>query len=165
VIGEGCYGAFRTLDLIVVGIIVCDACLQRYGLECNPRPIRDKDLDLRDEDVDLIGEVYEKFRRIEGQTIRCIECIATAQVAQARRDGQPDPFPVYERTLTSHQKQLIQQLRDLPAREIEFKRSVVHPERSEGALFLTAGTYTRPLTVTTYCLVDPARQDHVVALA
>jgi hypothetical protein len=163
-VDERSYREFHRFDVFPASVLVCDICLGRFHLgefRNHPGIVCKEPLEIDDA---LVEKFIRTYQRIESLTARCAECIAAAQVAQARRDGRPDPFPVYEKTLTSHHRRLVKKLDRHLRRNFNFQRSIVDPEYWEWALFMKPGHYTRPLTVIVYYVIDPAEQDHIVAL-
>jgi len=171
-IDRGRYGSFHRINMFPSGLLVCDECLGKYGLA---RFINHPGLIVGDPPWTLGGpfhlvdeqaydEYCEAYESFTDRHICCDECIAAAEVSQARSEGKPDPFPVYERTLTSHQRKRVGELESYLTRHFGFKASVVDPGRHELALFLEPGHYRQPLTVRTYYVVTRAEQDGIVAL-
>ncbi|MES2645061.1 MAG: hypothetical protein V4850_36580 [Myxococcota bacterium] len=90
----------------------------------------------------------------------CAECVAAVQLAFARTQGMPDPFIPYERTVTSQQREVLDQLVAGLERAFAFRESIVEPGRS--ALVVHQGALTHPLSITISYVTDPAEQDAIL---
>jgi hypothetical protein len=101
------------------------------------------------------------YERIPGRECICSECIAVAQVEQAKLDDVPPPFPIYEKTLTSLQQPIIDDLRHALTSAFHFKPSICTPNAV--VAFFSHGAYTRPLTIAIYSITTPEIQDQIIA--
>lgn len=119
-------------------------------------------------DGDLQLRYLEAAGRYADAAARCGECVAAAEVAQARREGRPDPYPVYERTMTSHHEAELEALLAVLLKSFQFRPSLVwlgipryddHP-----AVFVSGGGYREPLGVKTYYVTEPGDQDQIIDL-
>ncbi len=165
-VSRGRYGRFHRLRVLGEDVF-CGDCFHATGLD---DLARDPAVDGRGiaELADAVIETY--FGAIErlGQrtTAHCAECVAAAEVTQARIDGRPDPFPVFERTMTSHHGGALSELRAYLVSEFAFRESIA-PRVDAGAapaVSVVAGTYRQPLTVRAYYVVKAAAQERIVGL-
>src|SRR6185503_15598830 len=85
---------------VVSYLLVCDVCLHRYGLE----PFEDSSSSFDDflDPEERLEAFVKAYDQLQGRTVRCSQCVAVAKVEQARRNGELDPFPIYERTVNSN---------------------------------------------------------------
>ena len=164
----GRFGRFHRLSPF--GDVFCSGCVRACGLDRFERDPRVAGKDLTELDDAALEAYFEALGRIgEGTTAHCAECVAVAEIRQARVDGRPDPYPVYERTLTSHHQVVLRELQAHLSSEFSFQRSMVPPPaRGEGeqarALTVRPGTYRQPMTVRAYYVIDPAAQDRIIDL-
>jgi hypothetical protein len=115
-------------------------------------------------DEELTDAYQEIYERLEGRHVRCVECVAAAQVCQARKEGRPDPFPVYERTLTYNHREVLGQLEGYLVRNFKFQRSTIGPDKRKPAVFVQAGDYRQPMTVKAYYVTKAQDQDRIASL-
>jgi hypothetical protein len=162
IIGQENYHQFHRIEIFGV-MLVCEECLRKYklaGFEGYPSWI---EAERPDEELDKAVDAYlEKYERLIGRRAFCSECVAAAEVAQTRREGGPDPFPVYERTFTANHSEALGELKEHLATSFEFRYSVVNP--AERAVFVSGGNYRQPMTVTIYYVTMPNEQDFIVSL-
>lgn len=158
-IANGCYGDFHLID-VFGKLLVCKECFHRYGLsqfENCPRLWEHPDEKLED-------AYFEIYDRLEGRRVECAECVAAAEVAQARKDGRPDPFPVFERTLTANHRETLDRLEAHLIRNFDFQLSAVRPDGKKRAVFVEGGHYRLPLTVTAYYVTAADEQERIASL-
>ena len=96
-VDAGRYGSFHRIVMVPSGLLVCSECLAKYGLADfvdNPGLRVGEDFWDFDPDEATYEAFARAYRRFEDRQVLCDECIAAAEVAKARRDGRPDPFPV-----------------------------------------------------------------------
>jgi hypothetical protein len=79
-------------------------------------------------------------------------------------EGRPDPYRVYERTLTENHREILNELEAHLISRFEFQFSAVNPAKRERAVFVRGGDYRQPLTVTTYYVTTAEEQDFIVLL-
>jgi hypothetical protein len=96
----------------------------------------------------------------DGSECHCVECVAVVELASARDQGRPDPFPAYERTLTFLQLDIVERLNDELLHAFDFRQSVVMPGRR--ALWVEYGSLTRPLTITIYYVTARESQEAIL---
>jgi hypothetical protein len=134
----------------LLNVEVCNHCFQRHNLsrfEVEPYP-----------EWDEHWATYDLLHAdSEGH---CLVCVAAAELAAARREGRPDPFPAYERTLTFLQSEIVEKLDAILLRSFDFRRSVV--DSNHRALSVCHGSITYPLTVTVYYVTDREQQDAIL---
>jgi hypothetical protein len=163
-IAQDRYGDFHLIDMLG-RLLVCEECWHAYGLQqfanC-PNWAESNFEHPNDEVLDAYFEIYE---RLEGRRVECAECVAAAEVTQSRRDGKPDPFPVFERTLTENRRDVLDRLEAHLIRNFAFKPSIVEHFRKEQAAFVHGGNYRRPLAVTVYYVTVRDDQDRIASLA
>ncbi|MGO9487161.1 MAG: hypothetical protein ACLPX9_21735 [Rhodomicrobium sp.] len=158
-IDKGRYGDFHLIDVLGL-LLVCEECFRGYNLQqFENRPRFWEHPDEQAEEAYL--GIYE---RLEGRRVKCAECVATAEVAQARRDGKPDPFPVFERTLTANHREVLEQLEAHLIHNFDFEPSIVEHQRKERAVFVQGGNYREPLTVTVYYVTAADKQEQIASL-
>ncbi len=157
-VDKGCYNTFHTIEICTT-LLVCEECLQKYDLgkfkDCSS--ILDDDYD-----DDLVDAYFEAYEQLEGRQIECRECVAAAEVKQARKNGEPDPFPVYERTLNSNHRDILDLLKAHLTSNFKFQHSVV--EKQEPACFIYGGGYREPLTVKVYYVTAETEQNYIIGL-
>lgn len=95
-------------------VLVCDDCWERH------------DLGRFDSEVfpDWSDEAFAQFESLESEAY-CRECLAASDLAMARAQGLPDPFPAYEKILTFLQQPAVDQLTTILLQGFDFQRSVV----------------------------------------
>jgi hypothetical protein len=158
-ITNGDLGRFHRIEILDV-LIVCEECLSKCGLsqfEHRPSWFDSQD----DELFEAYGKAYEL---LDGRQCRCMECVAAVEVSQARKEGRPDPYPVYERTLTSNHHATLDDLKDYLARKFKFRHTIIEPDGHRLALFVEGGNYRKPMTVKVYYVIDANEQDLIVSL-
>jgi len=154
------YGRFHDAAIL----LVCEDCLHKYHLE----PLEDNSLALSDplsddERLDEIFHELEIFEHMEGRATLCSECIAVAKVEQARRNGEIDPFPTYERTLNSNHGNEIESFQTQLSANFKFAKSVrPFAKKNPFALFIKPGAYTYPLTVMIYYVTSESQQEQII---
>ncbi len=137
-IASGRYGDFHLIEMLGL-LLVCEECWHRYDL----RQFENCEGDFETFDDKILDAFYAVYERLEGRRVECAECVAAAEVAQARRDGKPDPFPVYERTLTANHRDALDQLEAHLIRNFDFKPSIVETYRKRPTVFVQGGQYRR----------------------
>ncbi len=142
-------------------LLVCDECLHKYHLE--PFQKYTPLLDGRFHDIpdDVLEAYFHAYKQMQHNAVRCSECVAVARVEQARRNGEPDPFPTFGRTLTSHDSEEIEELRKTVTEQFHFRESVV--DDNHDAVFIYPGNYTQPLTIVCYYVKSESEQNRIVA--
>jgi hypothetical protein len=159
IIANGCYGDFHLIDVYGL-LLVCEECFHRYGLsQFENCPCLWDHPDQKVEDA-----YFEIYERLEGRRVKCAECVAAAEVAQARKDGRPDPFPVFERTLTENHRETLDRLKAHLIRNFDFQFSAVEPDGKKRAVFVKGGHYRQPLTVTVYYITAANGQERIASL-
>ena len=113
---------------------------------------------------DEISEAWERFEKIEDfeWTFHCEQCIAVGKVEQSRRKGEDDHFPVYEKTLNSHNVEIIEALR---IQIMENFRSTINVPKyiSSYAVEAEPGAYTYPLTIRINWVTTDDEQNQIVS--
>ncbi|MCP4215719.1 MAG: hypothetical protein GY765_13785 [bacterium] len=153
------YGQFHQAGTL----LVCEACLRKYHLErLEGIEPANKGISSFWENEELLEEYFEAYDQVpdSDRNIRCSECVAVAKVEQARRNGEDDPFPTYEKTLNSHNSEIIQELKNLLMVNFQFRNSIVID--NESSLRIAAGGYRYPLTVTIYYVTNEDDQNRIV---
>jgi hypothetical protein len=156
------FGQFHRVE-ILGNMLICDLCWSKYDLlrlENRSKGIGSNVFELiADENsfVDECIEIHEKLQSV----VWCTQCIAEIQVREARSNGKLVPFPIYERTLNSHNEDAIQELRTSLATNFQFKKSNVMDSL---AVFVTPGAYRYPLTVKIYYVTSENEQRQIVQL-
>ena len=116
--------------------LFCEDCLHKYRLE-----------HFVGKSIYTIYPSYkwERFQKNQDfeWTFHCNQCIAVAKVEQARRNGEDDPFPVYEKTLTLNHIEIIEELR---IQVMENCRSTINDPHGF-AVSAKPGAYTYPMTI------------------
>ena len=159
----GRFGDFHLIQLMG-HLLVCSDCLTTHGFDAFvdlpsalPSPANQGNFDA-DEAVLIAYEAA--CERLGTHKPFCSSCVDEIEFQQARRDGRPDPFPVYERTLTSLNQDLIDTLERRLLDRFKFRESIV--QKKTCALEVYPGDYRRPLTLRTYYVVDPEDQRRIV---
>jgi hypothetical protein len=106
----------RPVERMVGGMRVCEACVARFELgpfegwrEWEPeRGLRERFL-----------QIYDRFYDSDAHTFACMYCLDEHELRCTRAAGQPDPFPVYERTLTGRHPDTIKALEQHITRAVE----------------------------------------------
>ena len=166
------YGQFYKVHALDIWLLICEDCLHRYHLE----PLHAISAKLSDrvspftlvQDSKYIKafEHHEQFGDIDEfqnkLTYRCEQCIAVVQVEQARRNGEDDPFPVYEKTLNSHHTEVIEALR---IQTMENFRSIINVAKSVSSYAVEAepGTLFYPLTIRINWVATEDQQKQIVS--
>jgi hypothetical protein len=159
VIASGNYCHFHRIEVLGT-LLVCSQCLRKYGLEQFER----RRSYIEEPDDGLIDAYEKSYECLEERRQGCAECVAAAEVAQARKDGKPDPFPVYERTLTANQQATLYELKACLLLNFKFQPSVRDADRRTPAMFLAGGNYRWPMTLTIYYITVPEEQDRIASL-
>jgi hypothetical protein len=141
-------------------LFLCHACMEAGGFERFRSETGEWRNLVLDGPEDLCDEYEAQYERIMGRRIYCSECVAAAQVEHARRSGQPDPFPVYENTITANNPELVEKLKTALDANFKIPRSIVNKDQT--ALFVMAGHYRTPLVVKAYYIHDQAEQDRLI---
>src|SRR5580698_8845151 len=153
---QGQYGEYESLSLMG-NLILCRGCYTTTGFD-NFRQYSDSSgiNDLSRFTDAIIGDFEAAYEKLEERRIYCVECVAAIQVAQARKEGKKDPFPVYEKTMTSHEQDRVQALEKHLISRFEFKNSILGEYRNKhtAAAFVAAGGYRLPATVKIYYVRD-----------
>lgn len=174
-VSRGRYGRFHRLRVLGEDIF-CGDCFHATGLDDTAREVDDTGAaHLADAAIETYLRAIERLG--QRTTAHCAECVAAAEVTQARIDGRPDPFPVYERTMTSHHAGALSELYAYLVDELAFRESIApRPDvdavdtveaveaGATSAVAVVAGTYRKPLTVRAYYVVEAAAQDRIVGL-
>jgi hypothetical protein len=154
------YGQFHYAGTL----LVCEECLHQYHLE----RFENNSLALGHgifgilEDEELTDAFFDIYEQFQERTVRCSQCIAVAKVEQARKNGEPDPFPTYDKTLNSHDLEIVEELYHFLTTNFRFQKSTVVDNRF--AVFIEPGGYTYPLTVKIYYVRAESAQSQVVNL-
>ena len=165
-VSRGRYGGFHRVSVLGEDVF-CGDCFRTTGLDAMARArgaagMKEPRVELGRLDA-AIGAYFAAIERLgQGTTAHCAECVAAAEVTQARMDGRPDPFPVFERTMTSHHRGALAELRSCLAGELASRESAARVP-SPGVT-VCPGTYRQPLTVRAYQVVEAAAQDRVIGL-
>jgi hypothetical protein len=146
---------------MVAGMRVCEACIERFGLDGLEawRP------GYSDPENDELQTIYHRFADSDMWTGACRECLDDHELARARASGKPDPFPVYESTLTWRQRDTIAALEDRLERAIQWQPAVspFWDGKDHLAFWVWRGSLRRPLQIGAYYLTTAAEQDAVEA--
>jgi len=165
-VSRGRYGGFHRVRVLGEDVI-CGDCFRATGLDALTRA-RVAGAEHGVELARLGAAIEAYFAAIErlgrGTTAHCAECVAAAEVTQARMDGRPDPFPVFERTMTSHHRGALSELRGYLTGELSSREPAAGVELRSPAVSVSPGTYRQPLTVRAYHVVDAAAQERVIGL-
>lgn len=152
---EGLFGNFEKLNVFGT-MLLCHRCFDDLGFS-GYLNIKTKDFSSWN---NPLFERYERdYERIPGRRALCAECVAAAEVADSRRKGKCDPFPVFERTITSNDKATIGEIEDQIGSNFDFRKSIVAEDKA--ACFVIPGTYRKPLTVKVYYVTDRFEQDKI----
>jgi hypothetical protein len=148
----------------LLGILICEECWKKVDLDKFQPYLEmsfDEFLDLDDEEVNKIEDEWHKvYESVKAKTW-CLQCIAEVKVNQSKRNGEPLPFPIYEKTLTQLQLELIKELEKNLTDNFEFQKSVVE-HQNRLAIFFNSGGFTRPLTIEIYYVIDETKQSEIV---
>jgi hypothetical protein len=158
-IAKGNFGRFHRIKIFGM-LIVCEGCLFKFGLA--QFEFRPSFLDYQEDE--LVAAYEASYERLEGRRVECIECVAAAEVSQARREGKPDPYPVYEHTLTSNHHATLDGLKEYLARNFKFRHTIIEPDGRKLAMFVESGHYRKPMTVKVYYVMSAQEQDLIVSL-
>jgi len=144
-------------------LLVCERCYHQHGLErFQGRSIL---TEASDEEAEKLSESHdEACDQMGGTELKCAECVAAAEVNQARKAGRPDPFPVYERTLNSDHWVTLRHLEEHLVRNFDFHPSLLEREKQRRAVFASAGNYRKPMTVEVYYVTKRDEQEFIVKL-
>jgi hypothetical protein len=142
-------------------LLVCEECLHKYHLErFEDNVLAAKGIFRIWDNDELLEAYFEAYEQIQDRTVHCSECIAVAKVEQARRNGEDDPFPTYDKTLNSHSIEVIKELQNLLIENFHFQESIV--VENHLAIYVEPGAYTYPLTVKIYYVTVDAEQNRIV---
>lgn len=148
-------------------IEVCDICWQKYDLD---RFQHFSEISL-DEFLDLDNEkaksLKDEWRNVYDSVNRrgwCVQCIAEVKVKQARRNNEPLPFPVFEKTLTENQRELVEELKKNLLETFHFQKSVrcLIPYENFPAVFVQTGAFTYPLSIKIYYILAEKEQNEII---
>jgi hypothetical protein len=162
IIGSGSFDHLREI-VVLNKLLVCERCFDQHGLarfqgrdflETKSDKEAEELLDAYDEAVNQLGET----------DVKCAECVAAAEINQARKAGRCDPFPVYERTLTSNHRETLRRLEEYLVGNFDFQPSLLDPQEQKRAVFVFAGGYRKPMTVAVYYVTRTDKQDYIVKL-
>lgn len=133
------------------GVFACDACFDRLGLA------RFQALTHWPSWPEAARRAYEEINA-HGD-LWCNQCLAATRVRWARASGLPDPFPVYERTITRLRSDLADRLEAELAAAFSLPASVLHPGASP--LIVWCGALDYPLQIIVYGVFDAGTQDEI----
>jgi hypothetical protein len=160
---RGVFGNFEKVS-VMGSLLLCRECYLNNGFDqfrdykCNNLPRHE----WPETDETVLDKFEDAYKTLEGRRGYCAECVAAIQVNQARKDGEKDPFPIYEKTMTSHDQVRIQALADYLTRHFDFQGSIV--TKTKVAAFVTPGNYRQPTTVKIYYVLDQHQQDKIILL-
>jgi hypothetical protein len=149
-------------------VYVCDNCwttfeFERYEKTFKPKKGEAYDLDQGSELVHLTDEEYKKINDAIGsfRSCYCSECLSEARVKTARKNGEPDPYPVFERTLMN-----VERINDIGKMLVEkfALESRANPLtlRVEPPIILFPGRHTRPFSISLYYIDSKDTQDAII---
>jgi hypothetical protein len=162
IIDSGSFDHFHEI-IVLNKLLVCESCFCQYGLA----RFQGRDfLEAKsDKEAEELLDAYDEATNQLGETdIKCAECVAAAEVNQARKAGRCDPFPVYERTLTSNHRETLRRLEEYLVGNFDFQPSLLEPQEQKRAVFVFAGSYRKPMTVAVYYVTRADKQDLIVKL-
>jgi hypothetical protein len=150
-----------------LGTLVCDECWKTHNLDNFQKfseMSADEFLDLDEGKAKPIEDKWEKVYNSIDRHVWCIECVKEVQIKQARRNNEPDPFCVFERTLTQKQKETIESLENHLIDNFKFEKSVYWESQNKDrpAVSVMAGAYSNPLTIKIYYYIDENEQNKIV---
>jgi hypothetical protein len=164
----GCYHWIGVRASFIEPMLVCEDCLSTYRLErFTLENIRDICNFNQEEPPEYIEDFLNAYKLILGSTTVCSECLAVAQVTQARKEGKDEPFPIYGKTITTNHRELLQDLKTLLLGQIPIPMSIqpsIAPSFSQPALFLNPGAYTRPLEIVIYYILNERDQQKLLTV-
>lgn len=137
-------------------ITVCELCWKNQDLERfqNFAEISFDDfLDLEEEKAKPMEDKWSQVYNSVNRRAWCVQCIAEVCVNSARKKGEPDPFPVFDNTLSANQQDRIDMLE---------KDLTDHFKIPSSSLSTMSGAFTYPLTLTIYNCVDEKEQNDIV---
>ena len=151
----------------LLGILVCEKCWEKHSLDRFQLYLDmsfDEFLNLDNEKADLIGEEWDEVYCAVGRQGWCIECVAEIIVRQARKNGEPDPFPIYEKTFTQLYQERVDELKKSLTDNFLFQKSIYWESYFQNcpAIFLQSGSFTRPLTIQIYYVTSEIEQNPII---
>lgn len=159
------------------GIRICDECWKTHDLD-NFQEFSEIDmeefLDLPDEIAKKTEDKWNKVYDSINRCCWCIQCIAEVQIKQARRNGELEPFPVFEKTLNLEYRDKIAELENLLIETFKFQKyrfsnqphykaadcSLIHKDRP--AIYISAGSVTYPLKISIHSIAAIVQQDEII---
>ena len=169
---QGNYKQFRSL-VFWLDMLVCDRCWEKYNLErYENHPDIVGNFFYEIEEDSPITKDYENIYNEMQRRIWCWQCIAEVQVSTARKNKEPDPFPVYEKTLNENQQDVINEFYKFLTTHFQFQQSTTQHFltlkdlflRNPLAVYIRAGAYTYPLTLTIYYVVSEIEQEKIIQI-
>ena len=152
-------------------ILVCDDCWGNYDInkfENNPE-IKGKnyfDIDSELDENSRVFKEYVEFQQALNKNLFgwCLQCIKVIKVKTARRKGEADPFPTFEKTLTVVQQEIVNKLYEKLMKNFQFQNSVYWKPQLQDrpAISVSAGAFTYPLTITIYYVVSENEQNRII---
>lgn len=148
-------------------IEVCEDCWQKHNLDKFRHFAEvpfDELLDMDEEKANLMEDEWTKIYNSINRRGLCIQCIAEVKVKQARRNNEPLPFPVFEKTLTENQRELVEELEKNLLETFHFQKSarcITHYENFP-AVFVRTGGFTYPLSIKIYYILAEQEQNEII---
>jgi ribosomal protein S17E len=152
-------------------ILVCDECWKNYEIEkFEEHPeLKGKDYFDIDDEFDENSYIFQEYCKVydklnENMGGWCLQCMAEIKIKNARRNNKPDPFRVFEKTLTHAQKDVVEKLEEELTGKFQFQKSVVWETQFQNrpAVFIQAGAFSYPLTIKIYYVIDECKQDKII---
>lgn len=148
-------------------IEVCEKCWQKHNLDRFDHFAEISDDELLDMDQEKAKAIDDEWRKVYDSVNRrglCVQCIAEVKVKQAKRNNEPIPFPIFEKTLTENQSDLVEKLKKNLLENFHFQKSArcFIPYENFPAVFVRTGAFTYPLSVKIYYILSETEQNEIV---
>jgi hypothetical protein len=105
-----------------------------------------------------VSSIYDNLNR----KIKCIECINSIRLIEARKKGVEIPFEPYENTLMHKDHKIVESLRNILNRTIESKKFRKYNLKSENLFHLKSGGISYPLSIKFYYITEKEDQEKLL---
>jgi hypothetical protein len=171
------YHKYRRFNLSVLGgPLVCDECWRIYNLDRFQdfsKMTEEKFFDLDEGMAKQFEDEWDKVYNLIDRRCWCVQCVAEIQVRQERKNNEPDPFRVFENTLTSNHQNEVKKIENRLIDELGIQKYSFSYEHFETpdcsskhidspALFVNFGAFTYPMTISIHAVISEMQQNKII---
>lgn len=148
-------------------MLVCNECWKHHNLDrfqTFSEMTENEFFDLEEERANQIVKEWSDVYNNVNRRGWCLQCVAEIKVKQARKNGEPDPFRVFEKTLTQLDQEKLDELERNLIANFEFQKSIYWETsyQSRPAISVRAGAYNYPLNIQIYYVISENEQDSII---